>query len=158
MPDLGFRLSLDVPAPSINHLYSRTAFRVFLSKKGRKFKALLTSAVVRATQTLPWQEAVDEVYKRRGTVKLTVIIYTPRFWNKSWKPGAVLTAKTSGKKSLQSPYQKIDVSNFSKIIEDGVADGTGIDDRHHHDVRYKLREGDKPRISIIYRVLPYEAK
>lgn len=158
-PEFCLRIRVPVKAPSINHLYSRAGPKVFLSKKGKEFKGLLTAAVVRETQTLPWPEAIKEVYHHKATIKLTVFVYVTRYINNSWKPGRITTGKKTGKKTLQSPYQKVDVTNFAKIIEDGISQGTGIDDSLHHDVRYVLRGGSSPKIAIIYRVVKHhEAK
>jgi hypothetical protein len=130
---------------------------VFLTKQGKAFKSQLTAAVLRETQNLPWKNAIHAVYWKKCTIKLTVFVYSTRFWNLSWKPGRTTIGKKTGRESMQSPYQKVDVTNFGKIIEDGIAAGTGIDDMHHHDVRYVLRPGTSPRVSIFYRVVkPYE--
>ena len=166
-PLFDFTVRYDTDIVSINKLYSRAGAKVFLTTEGEAFKGKLTSAVVRATQALPWPAAIRAVYREKATVRLVVTIYTPKFWNQSWKPGGITKP---GKKALaaaaragvapkgnpQSPYQKIDATNFAKIIEDGIAAGTGIDDSLHHDTRYLLREGAQYGVKIRYRVMAYE--
>lgn len=150
-PLFEFTVRFETDIVSINKLYNRSGPKVFLTTEGATFKGRLTEAVTRATQVLPWASAIQAVYRDRATVRLVVTIYTPRYWNRSWKPG-----RLTPKGNPQSPYQKIDATNFAKIIEDGISAGTGIDDSIHHDTRYLLREGTQYGVKIRYRVMAYE--
>lgn len=142
-----FTVHLDTEIVSINRLYKRARNAVFLSNEGKALKSKLTQAVQRATQALPWQRVIESVYGKKAKLRLTITIHTPRYWNQSWRPGG---RTASG--ALQSPYQRIDATNFAKIIEDGITDGTGIDDSLHHDVRYRLKEGASYGVTIKYVV------
>jgi hypothetical protein len=146
-----FRVVLrDPPPPSINHMYFNGSHGRVLTKEGRAFKDALKDAVVQAIAHKPWKEAVDEIYERGGYVVMTMQIYRGDMYNKSWRPGS----KTpSG--ALRSPYQKLDATNYAKIIEDAVVLGTGIDDSAHLEVTVgKSHDPADPRIEVYYYVYP----
>lgn len=140
------------PAPvSINQLYSSTATRRFLTNKGRAFKEALTAKVAQATwdSPIPWPSVVDMVYKEGGHVDLEILLVLRKILNNSWKPGRVTE---SGKP--QSPYQQIDTTNYTKLIEDAVVLGTGIDDSAHITVATtKIEDPLQPRVEIVYTVI-----
>jgi Holliday junction resolvase RusA-like endonuclease len=113
----------DPRPPSNNRLYRNGPHgRKVLSKEGAAFKAAMTAAVVRECMVLPWKQAVEAVYCEAAWVRLTIGLHVD-LYNASWVPGALTP---SG--DLQSPYKKLDGSNYIKVIEDAVSDGTGIDD------------------------------
>lgn len=143
-----FYISMSDPAaPSINKMYSTGRHgQRFLTKEGAAFKAALTRMVAEEVSMLPWVNAVDEVYLRRGFVRISIGIHTKLF-NASWKPGKKLP---SG--NMQSPYQQIDAPNYGKAVEDAVADGTGIDDSCNLTTTYNKLDGSK-LIEVYYEVL-----
>lgn len=131
---------------SVNELYTTFRGRTVLKKAGEKFKSDLTRVVASACAGENWLEVVQAVYHEKAWVRL-VVVYTSLQWlNASWKPGAITRGGTS-----QSPYQKKDVSNYMKVIEDAVAEGTGIDDSAHFEATIHKRVGE-PCIEIIYEV------
>ena len=142
-----FLVSMENPAPpSVNELYT-TGFhgKRVLSRKGQIFKDALTSAVVDEVMLLGWRKAVDDVYDGGAWVELTIVVQTGIF-NKSWKPG-----RKTEKGARSSPYKKKDASSYTKVIEDAVVAGTGIDDSCHLDVR--IRKVDGPlRTEVAYEI------
>lgn len=147
-PVASFYVSISEPTPpSVNKMYStgRQGQR-FLTKEGAKFKATLTQIVAQEIAPLSWKDAIDEVYLRRGWVRATVGVHTKLF-NESWKPGA----KTKGG-DMQSPYQKIDDINYSKIVLDAVAEATGIDDSCNLSTTSNKLDGRK-LIEVFYEVM-----
>lgn len=134
---------------SINECYSTFRNRRVLTKAGEAFKSSVTAAVSRECIALPWAKAVDAVYLDMAWARLTVVLYGP-WMNASWKPGA----KTKSNK-LQSPYQKKDATNYIKLIEDAVADGTGIDDSANFDNYIGKRPSDTTYVELVYEVFPW---
>lgn len=109
--------------PSVNHLYtSGFKGRRVLSKEGLAFKDALIRTVAEECMAMSWQDAIKAVYEQGAWVRLTIGFHLPLF-NKSWKPGG-----RTEKGELQSPYKKIDGSNYIKAIEDAVSKAIGIDD------------------------------
>ena len=159
---------MEDPAPvSANQLYASNGPRRFLTKAGKHFKASLVKAILAITM-LPdtggawssWNEVVDLVYKTGCWVRLTITLYLPRVYNGSWELGGSMTEPkkrkdgTTPKPQPRSPYQKVDGSNYVKLIEDGVSEAVGIDDSAHLSVIMHKRESpDRPRVHILYEVL-----
>lgn len=134
--------------PSINAMYSTGRHgQRFLTKEGAKFKTAFTHTVAAEISVLPWNQAVDEVYMRRGYVHL-VFGYHTKLFNASWKPGG---RTKSG--AVQSPYAQEDVNNYYKVVEDAVKDATGIDDSAHLKITMHKLEGKAKLIEIYYEVL-----
>lgn len=147
-PVASFYVSISDPAPpSINKMYSTGRHgQRFLTKEGAKFKAALTQLVAQEIAPLNWKDAIEEVYMRRGFIRAAVGVHTKLF-NDSWKPGA----KTKGG-DMQSPYQKIDDLNYSKIVMDAVAEATGIDDSCNLTTTSNKLDGKK-LIEVFYEVM-----
>jgi Holliday junction resolvase RusA-like endonuclease len=146
-----FFVELTDPRPlSVNAMYSTGRNgRRFLTSAGEAFKDALKTAIVERTQELHWKYVVDEVYLRGGYVELEITLYLERLYNKSWKPGS----KTKGG-ALQSPYQRVDGTNYIKIIEDAIVLGTGIDDSAHLKLTLSTVEDSKnPRVAVTYVVV-----
>ncbi len=138
---------MDPPIPSINEAYTNGPHgRRILSKAGASFKAALTREVVGIISQLAWKEAVDAVYLHKARVKFSLHIWMPCI-NASWKPGA----KT--KTGLQSPYKKKDVGNYLKIVEDAVAEATGIDDSAHFELTIRKDDAPDIRLQVFYEVV-----
>lgn len=134
---------------SINACYTTFRNRRILTKAGEAFKSSVTAAVSRECIAQPWAKAVEAVYLHQGWAKLTVVLHGS-WMNASWKPGR----KTDSGK-LQSPYQKKDATNFIKLIEDAVADGTGIDDSANFDNYIGKRQNDQTYVELVYEVFPW---
>lgn len=147
-PVASFYVSISDPAPpSVNKMYSTGQHgQRFLTKEGAKFKAALTQIVAQEIAPLNWKDAVDEVYLRRGWVRATIGVHT-KLYNDSWKPGG----KTKSG-AVQSPYQKIDDLNYSKIVLDAVAEATGIDDSCNLESTSRKIDGKK-LIEVFYEVI-----
>ena len=147
-----FSLTIRDPRPvSVNKLYGNTGMGGRrLTAAGRKFKDALTreTATLLTIQDPPWNAAIDAVYNQGAYVMLDITLHT-KVLNGTWKKGGSLTKK----KNRRSPYQLLDASNYVKIIEDALVDGTGIDDSAHLSVRVtKLEDRKDPRIEISYQV------
>lgn len=138
--------------PSSNHLYVRGMHgRMVLSKEGQAFKSALTAAVIAECSTLDWKRAVEDVYLRRASVRLYVGVHSTEFLNPAWKPG-----KKTKSGDWQSPYKKADGPNYSKAIEDGIADGTGIDDSAHFDSRIVKIPDSTSMVEVFYEIISQE--
>lgn len=150
------------PRPiSINKAYSGMGNR-FLTKEGRHFEDKLKAATAAALDTQPimWKHVVDNVYKHGGSIDLTIWLYLDDLRNEAWSVGGSMTVpkkpkpgKKAAKPQPRSPYKKKDGSNYIKLIEDAIVQGTGIDDSAHLDVAVKKREDRlDPRIVLVYKV------
>lgn len=147
-----FHAVLMSPAPpSVNHLY-RTGYRGsrVLTKEGEHFKAALQQVVVEECMALPWKMAIDAVYLEAAWVRLTIGFNT-QILNGSWKPG-----RRTEKGNPQSPYKRLDASNYIKVIEDAIAKGTGIDDSVHLHVSIVKLPSSSTHLEVAYEVLPKE--
>jgi Holliday junction resolvase RusA-like endonuclease len=150
----------DPEPPSVNRMYTAGyRGRRILSKEGERFKSAMTQCVVQEIAHLPWRQAVDQVYVHGAGVRL-VIGLSRNIFVKSWKPGS-----RTPKGELQSPYQKLDATNYIKVIEDAIVDATGIDDNAHIEVMICKWQGDSPLVEVSYEVfhdprtrLPYGAR
>lgn len=138
----------DPRPPSVNHLYvNGFRGRRVLSKEGHAFKAALTQAVAAECMARPWKEAIDTIYRDAGRVRLTIGLHLP-ILNKSWKPGGV-----TEKGAPQSPYKKLDGTNYIKAIEDAAVAGTGIDDSAYLSVTVEKIHDEHQFIELVYEVL-----
>lgn len=150
-------VTLRDPRPiSVNRMYrnGRNGQRV-LTGEGKHFKDVLRKTVARAAMESQylWTETQDLVYMSGHHTRLQIDLYLKSVRNKSWKQGGGKTA--TGKQ--QSPYIRIDGTNYIKIIEDAVAEGTGIDDSCNLSVCVRKFESlDDPRVEVLFEVLPYE--
>lgn len=146
---ISFRAVLRDPAPpSINHLYFNGPHGRVLTKEGRAFKDAMKDAVAQAIAKLKWKTAIDEVYGRKGYVVLVIRLYRDQLYNGSWKPHS----KTDSG-NPRSPYQRVDATNYAKVIEDAVVLGTGIDDSAHLEVTAcKGHDPTDPRVEVDYYV------
>jgi Holliday junction resolvase RusA-like endonuclease len=140
------------PQPiSVNKLYASNGSRRFLTKKGKHYKDCLTREVAQATLPLPWKVIVDAVYKQGAWVRLEIELYLSRVHNGSWRVGGNMIKGKNPRP--RSPYQRVDATNYVKLIEDAVAAGTGIDDSAHLEVEVrKLEDKKKPRVVVTYQV------
>lgn len=137
----------DPVPPSVNKMYaSGRGGQRFLTKEGAAFKGAMTRAVVTQIAVQPWAQAVDAVYLHKATVHIAISLHMTVF-NASWKPGS----KTKSG-AMQSPYKKQDVLNYGKVVEDAVADGTGIDDSAHFDV-HLIKVPGPPLVEVFYEVV-----
>lgn len=139
--------TLENPAPvSVNDLYTTFRGKKNLTKAGKAYRDGLASVVARAS--LDWKRAVEGVYQFQRGATLVVGLYFKSLKNAAWKP---MARTPSG--ALQEPRKKQDSANYLKIIEDGVTQGTGIDDCNNtvHLV-YKAEDPVRPRTEIIYIV------
>lgn len=139
--------TLENPAPvSVNHLYATYRGNKVLTKEGRAYRDGLSQIIAQAS--LEWKTAVEAVYKRSAGATLIAGLYFKTLDNASWKPGA---RTPSG--ALQEPRKKQDSSNYIKILEDAVANGSGIDDCNNlvHLI-YKAEDPVRPRTEVIYIV------
>jgi Holliday junction resolvase RusA-like endonuclease len=146
---ISFRAVLRDPSPpSVNHLYFNGPHGRVLTKEGRAFKDAMKDAVAQSIATMKWKAAVDEVYGDRGYVVLVIRMYRDKLYNESWKPHS-----KTGSGNARSPYQKLDATNYAKVIEDAVVLGTGIDDSAHLEVTIsKGHDPSDPRVEVDYYV------
>lgn len=128
---------------SINAAYTTVRGRRMLTTEGKAFKANLAAAVARELP-IDWGKLADRVYSEAAWVELEVGIHR-NIRVASWKPGA--------REKRQMPYQRMDGSNYLKLIEDAVVHATGIDDSAHLDVRVVKAQSDENFISIRYRLM-----
>ncbi len=136
----------EVP-PSINGLYTRgPGGRRILSKEGLRFKANLTSTVA-AGLPHDWGKIILAAHTIPAKVIFDIALFHPNFYNHSWKPGG-----RTAKGSLQTPYQKLDATNYIKITEDAVVAATGIDDCMHLCASITKAFADPGYIIIHYEV------
>lgn len=155
-----FSVELREPAPiSANALYSSDGTKRFLTAAGEKFKDALTMAVVQTTMPLGWKSYVDAVYKSGAWIRLEIELHLPKVLNGSWKVGGSMTKPRKRKDGSRpkpqprSPYQRVDATNYVKIIEDAVVAGTGIDDSAHLKVSVsKYESPEDPRVVVHYYV------
>ena len=140
------------PRPiSVNDMYSTARGRRFLTKAGKHYKDAIRETTSKTLIQLcdpTWKEVIDAIYKTGGQVYLGLQLCLDDLWNASWKPGGSLTA--SG--AIRSPYRKVDVSNYFKLIEDAVAEATGIDDSTHTHTEQEKLPHDEPHVIINYKV------
>ncbi len=148
---MGFDIELREPKPiSVNAMYSEGPHgRRFLTTEGKHYKDKLREETSRAVSILPWKIAVDGVYKQGASASLEILLVMDNLLNGAWKVGG----GTTGKGDPQSPYRRIDGSNYIKLIEDAVAEGIGIDDSANlRTVVEKAQSKTNPRTIIRYRI------
>lgn len=139
---------------SINKLYT-TGYKGkrTLNSKGKALRAKIQRLTAEATLSLldgrgEWRTALSLIYEEGFHVVLLINLYWARVHNGSWKPGG----STTEKGDPRSPYQKKDATNYIKLIEDGIARATGIDDSAHLLVAVMKHEDELERVSINYRI------
>jgi len=145
-----FTLNHDGIGVSVNRLYRHQGARKFLTKEGKAFKDGLINATAQLLMPLSWNAIVDEVYCNAAWVNFELWVYADMV-NTAWRVGGGVTKGGN----RRSPMQKIDVSNYLKLIEDSIAEATGIDDSMNMDVTIHKRQSVEPRIVVKYEV--YEA-
>jgi Holliday junction resolvase RusA-like endonuclease len=148
------------PAPiSINKAYTVYRGRKTLTAAGRKYKDAVASQI--AQTGIAWGKLHEKsIYEEGGYVELHIAFFLKELFNKSWTPGGMTkprknkkTGKTP-KPQLRNPYQQVDVSNYLKLLEDGIVQGCGVDDSSHLDIHlYKREDKEHPRIEVMYRVM-----
>ena len=145
------------PKPvSVNRMYTpgRNG-RKFLSAEGKHFKDSLKKVIARKLleSEYLWTETQDLVYRSGYCTRLRIDLFLETVTNNSWKPGGGTTSKGAPR----SPFKRIDGSNYAKIIEDAVSEGTGIDDSCNMTVTiHKAECPDDPRVEVTFEVVPYE--
>ncbi len=141
-------ITLDDPKPpSVNRLYRNGPHgQKILSKEGEVFKAAMTRLVAQECMKTNWKEAVDAVYCKQAWIRLHIVLHL-QMLNKSWKPGGM-----TKKGNPQSPYKKVDGTNYIKCIEDAVVDGTGIDDAAHLQTTVVKTHDDEAFVEIFYDI------
>lgn len=138
----------DPPPVSVNDMYTVFRGKKNLTKKGLAYRDGLAKVVARST--LDWKTAHRMVYQEGGGAMLLVSLYFKSLRNKSWKPGA----KTE-KGHPQQPHKVQDASNYIKLIEDAVKQGSGIDDCNNITVlATKAEDEARPRTELLYLVRP----
>lgn len=125
--------------PSANRLYIRTRrVGTILSKEARKFKA---DALIQLTKEWLFsaKPGRDEAYR------LTLQFYFPKIETSGWP------------KKAKSRFVKRDVSNLIKVLEDVIAQATGVDDSNTLEVCvFKRVDKANPRIEITFENIPEE--
>lgn len=139
---------LEYPQPvSVNELYYAGFHgKQTLTTKGEAYKDALSAVVARSS--FEWKRAHEMVYHEGVGATLLVVLYFESLKNKSWTPGG-----TTKKGSPQQPLLIKDASNYIKVIEDGVSDGTGINDCNNTAVLIaKEEDARRPRTELVYIV------
>lgn len=152
-PVARLHIVLREPKPvSVNRMYGTgKQGQKFLTPEGKHFKDALTQATMRKTLEgrVLWPEVVDLVYKQRYYAVIRINLYLSSLYNGAWEFGGGKTA--SGER--RSPYKKVDGSNYTKLIEDAVATGTGIDDSCNlGSTTWKYEDKKDPRVEVFYDV------
>lgn len=125
--------------PSANRMYIRTRRGTILSKEARKFKA---DALVQLLKEWMFSPKLE----KHLPYKLTLRFYFPKVENSGWP------------KKAKNRFVKRDVSNLIKVLEDVVAQATGVDDSNTTEVVvYKKLDVDNPRIEIEFCGLPEDS-
>lgn len=125
--------------------------QVFLKKAGKAFKDRAMSAVAESVMSSAWGRTSEQIYALGGWAVLWIELRLPGLRNKSWTRGAI--SYTPGG-SPRSPYKRLDGSNYIKLLEDAVAQGTGIDDSLSLSTQVSKDFdwlGD-PEVEIVYQV------
>ena len=125
--------------PSANRLYVRTRrVGTILSKEARKFKADALVQLTKEWMFSPKPEK-DEAYR------LTLLFYFPKIETSGWP------------KRAKNRFVKRDVSNLIKVLEDVIAQATGVDDSNTLEVQVSKRvDSENPRIEITFENIPEE--
>lgn len=110
---------------SVNDMYTHYMGKMVLKAAGKNFKALIVSTIAPLVFESDWRNASHRIYSMGGHVRTELELAIPGLRNKTWRPGPVKVMK---KGTPRSPYKKLDASNYIKLIEDGLATATGIDD------------------------------
>ncbi len=156
------RVEMADPKPvSVNKLYSSDGARRFLTSAGKKFKSAFRKQIAETLmlQPVPWKTVVAWVYEHGAWCRLEIELHLESLRNQSWKVGGCMTKPkkrkdgTRPKPQPRSPYQRVDGSNYVKLIEDAVKEGTGIDDSCYLETEVRKREDkDNPRVAITFSV------
>jgi Holliday junction resolvase RusA-like endonuclease len=130
---ISWSVELNESPPSVNELYTTFRGSRILTSNGRRFQSYASEVVRKICESDPeWHIANDLFHTYGGWVELSVTIHMPpsELVNKSWLVKRGKTSKTK-QGATRIPYQRRDTSNMTKIVEDSVALGTGIDDAAH---------------------------
>lgn len=147
---VSWSVDLNENPPSVNELYTAFRGKTILSSKGRRFQSYASEAVRKLCETDPeWYAAFDLFHLCGGWVELALTIYMPSkdLLNKSWLSTRGKASRTE-KGDLRIPYQRKDTSNMTKIVEDSVALGTGIDDAAHAAVNVRRLVSPTKNLSV----------
>jgi len=124
--------------PSTNRLYIRTRHGTILSKEARKFKA---DALIQLMKEWMFSSKLE----KDRAYRLTLRFYFPKIETSGWP------------KRAKNRFVKRDVSNLIKVLEDVIAQATGVDDSNTMEVLvYKRVDESNPRIEITFNELPEE--
>ena len=137
IPTFVARSILDEEPVSINKAYTVFRGEKKLTKAGKAFKDALSQAVSRAT--FEWKRAHQTTYQEGGKAELHITLFFPDLYNKTWTKGG----------KVKTRYKKKDASNYLKLIEDAVSDGSGIDDCFNLDLHIRKRHSDTPRVEVV---------
>jgi len=122
---------------SINDAFTVYRGTMHLKAAGKAFRDAVKSAVMKSS--MDWKTAHECVYQHGGRAELHVTLYFTNLLNKTW-------TKTN---KIKTRYKKKDASNYIKLIEDGVARGSGIDDCNNLDVTISKRhDPEHPRVEV----------
>lgn len=143
---------IDEDPPSANELYTTHRGKRILTSKGRRFHSQASELIRRRTELDPeWSPAVELFHRFGGWVELSIGLTLPasEVLNSTWlKSRGELTRTEKG--TLRIPYQRRDTSNMTKVVEDAVAIGTGIDDAAHASVHVYRLVGKKTSVHVSY--------
>jgi Holliday junction resolvase RusA-like endonuclease len=139
-----FEVTTELAPVSVNKLYFSHGQHRVLSAAGKTFKDMLAMAV--ADAVIRWcGRSIDTLVSMEGgRAELTILVYMAAL-----RPKKRVKTKTGA----ASPYKKVDVTNYVKLIEDAVAQGTGIDDSANLDIHvHKAEDPENPRVCISYAI------
>ena len=121
--------------PSANKIYVRLGRGTILSKEAKTFKA-------EAKMQLLKQWAFEKALDPNQPYELSLTFYLPKLENSGW-PG-----------KAKARFSRRDVTNLIKLLEDIIAQTTGVDDSATLDVHvYKRLDPDNPRVELTLRQL-----
>ncbi len=121
--------TLDIP-PTVNHAYANARGRKVLTTIGRVYKRSVIDTVIQQIDDQP-----NGFWTLEEPMALDITLFFPSLENAGW---------SKGKSSMR--YKQIDASNRVKLVEDGLSEALGVDDRHFFDVtvRKRVRADDMP--------------
>ena len=126
----GLAATISSLPPSANKIYVRLGRGTILSKEAKTFKA-------KAKMELLQQWAFEEGLDPNQPYSLSLTFYLPKLENKGWPDKA------------KSRFAKRDVTNLIKLLEDIIAQTTGVDDSATLDVCvHKRLDSGNPRVEV----------
>lgn len=108
---------------SVNDAYTVHRGRKLLTAKGRAFKERLKRLIVQRGDPVLWNQLYELVYQEGAGVHIHILLGMPDLISKSWEPGTF-----TKKGAPRSMYRRKDATNYVKLIEDAIAEASGVDD------------------------------